>query len=567
MRQPRAALTALDSQYRFEYELEGNHYNQSMNKENLVLQSLNMTEQKGTADDICVRHNSLFYSQKLPALMHRLMAPLAKVSIAYRIAASFTVLIVTGIGLLGAVVLGYQNELMKEQVSYHGASLVQQLSHSATEPLFTDDLFSLQVLVNRLVTDEQIYGASIYDEKRLPLFASGSIPPSGIEKLINGQGQKLGQTDSLFWQDQSESSPIDLVSFVAPVSFNQVVAGYALVTLSAQTLRSSFQQTMKVLVVASLVMMVLAISLAYWISRRLALPVTALVSATEDLARGEFSTRIQWQRQDELGQLAEAFNRMSHSLHEKQQMEGVLSQFVADDVAKSIMSDLGKVNIGCERVDASVLFVDIVGYTELAESSSTEDVVEILNEYLAYFTLCSQLFFGTVDKFIGDCAMVIFGAPRLNSDHRFNAIACATVMLRLLKRINNLRSQRGQQAIDVRIGINSGEMMAGYVGARQRMEYTVIGDTVNVASRLSRMANPGQIIVGEDVVEDSSLQGRVAFSPYEEVTVKGRRGLTKTFLIDEIDGQYQRTMDTMIDDVLRQTNQSALPKVFEKNVS
>ncbi len=567
MRQPRAALTALDSQYRFEYELEGNQYNQSMNKENLVLQSLNMTEQKGTADDICVRDNSLSYSQKLPALMRRLMAPFAKVSIAYRIAASFTVLIVTGIGLLGAVVLGYQNELMKEQVSYHGASLVQQLSHSATEPLFTDDLFSLQVLVNRLVTDEQIYGASIYDEKRLSLFASGSIPPSGIEKLINGQGQKIGQTDSLFWQDQSESSPIDLVSFVAPVSFNQVVAGYALVTLSAQTLRSSFQQTMKVLVVASLVMMVLAISLAYWISRRLALPVTALVSATEDLARGEFSTRIQWQRQDELGQLAEAFNRMSHSLHEKQQMEGVLSQFVADDVAKSIMSDLGKVNIGCERVDASVLFVDIVGYTELAESSSTEDVVEILNEYLAYFTLCSQLFFGTVDKFIGDCAMVIFGAPRLNSDHRFNAIACATVMLRLLKRINNLRSQRGQQAIDVRIGINSGEMMAGYVGARQRMEYTVIGDTVNVASRLSRMANPGQIIVGEDVVEDSSLQGRVAFSPYEEVTVKGRRGLTKTFLIDEIDGQYQRTMDTMIDDVLRQTNQSALPKVFEKNVS
>ena len=122
-----------------------------------------------------------------------------------------------------------------------------------------------------------------------------------------------------------------------------------------------------------------------------------------------------------MGQLADALNNMSRSLHQKQQMEGVLSRFVADDVAKTMMDDLDKVNIGCERVDASVLFVDIVGYTELAEKATTEEVVELLNEYLAYFTLCSQLFFGTVDKFIGDCAMVIFGAPRINSDHRFNA--------------------------------------------------------------------------------------------------------------------------------------------------
>src|SRR5690606_17425380 len=127
---------------------------------------------------------------------------------------------------------------------------------------------------------------------------------------------------------------------------------------------------------------------------------------------------------------------------------------------------------------------------------------ELLNEYFAYFTLCGRLFFGTVDKFIGDCAMIVFGAPKHNPDHRFNAIACASVMLRLLEQVNELRRERGQREVQVRIGVNSGEMMAGIVGGSQRMEYTVVGDTVNVASRLSRIARPGEMVVGEAVSRD-----------------------------------------------------------------
>jgi adenylate cyclase len=504
---------------------------------------------------------AIVYSQFKQALL-LMRQRLSKLSIVYRIAASFTVLIVVGMGLLGAVVLTYQNNLMREQVNQQGRSLVTQFAHSATEPLFTDDLFSLQVLVNQLVTDAQIRGAVVFDENNQTLFASGDVPALTRQLFASGNVDNA-IVEGIFWQTADDQNLVDLVSFATPISFKGVVAGHALVTLTAESLHSSFQHTMRVLVFATVAMMLLAISIAYWLSRRLAKPVTTLVSATEALARGEFSTHITWQRTDELGQLAQALNNVSQSLHQKQQMEGVLSRFVADDVAKTMMDDLDKVNIGCVKVDASVLFVDIVGYTELAERASTEAVVELLNEYLAYFTLCSQLFFGTVDKFIGDCAMVIFGAPRLNSDHRFNAIACATVMLRLLGRINDLRQQRGQQKIDVRIGINSGNMMAGFVGARQRMEYTVVGDTVNIASRLSRMAEPGEIIVGEDVVQDQSLQGRVHFAAHREVTVKGRRGKTRTYHIVSIDAQYQRTMDTMIDDVLRHNRPSNLPDLTD----
>lgn len=493
--------------------------------------------------------------------LKREISKVPSLSIAYRIAASFAVLIVIGMGVLSLFILSNQTDLMRKQISSQGQTLVNQFAHSATEPLFTDDLFSLEVMVNQLTTDSLIVNAIIFDENKNKVISGGTNQFIPVEKFSRESQFQSGE--GVFWNGIDDSKEQNLVAFVSPISFQGVVAGYASITLKADTLRSAHQQTMKVLFAVILAMMVVALSIAYWMSRQLAKPVTTLVNATQSLAKGEFNVHIDWHRRDELGQLAKALNNMSRSLHEKQQMEGVLSRFVADDVAKNLLNDLDKVDIGCEKVDASVLFVDIVGYSELAEKTNTETVVALLNEYLAYFTLCSQLFHGTVDKFIGDCAMVIFGAPRLNQDHRFNAIACATVMVRLLDQVNAIRCEEGKQKIDVRIGINSGEMMAGYVGAHQRMEYTVVGDAVNIASRLSRLADPGQIIVGEEVVQHESLKDRVVFTSHNQVTVKGRKGVTNTFLIESIDPQWLRTMDTMIQDVLQRSKSK---RATEQNV-
>lgn len=474
-----------------------------------------------------------------------------QIPIAYRLAASFTLVIVMGMGLLSALVLSYQQNLMREQINQYGTTIVSQFAHSATEALFIDDLFTLQVMANNLTSDPQVLGAALYDERGDQLFAAGHIPQRPLEEVIASGRSISGEMSSLEWQQTRTDTDRALISFIAPISFKDVVAGHAMISMSVASIQASFEQTARVLLLAAIVMMLLGIAVAAWMSRRMAKPVEQLVAATDVLASGRYDVHLDTSRRDELGKLSAAFNRMARSLREKHQMEGLLSRFVADDVAQAVLSDLDKVDVGCSRVDASVLFVDIVGFTELAESCTAEEVVELLNEYFAYFTVCSRLFFGTVDKFIGDCAMVIFGAPRKNPDHRFNAIACASVMLRLLEQINDRRRQRGLREINVRIGINSGEMMAGIIGASQRMEYTVVGDTVNVASRLSRLAKPGDMVVGEAVSEDSSLRGRVSFASSDEVTVRGRKGVIRTYRIDSIAPEYQRTMDTMIADILK----------------
>lgn len=471
-----------------------------------------------------------------------------EIPIAYRLAASFTVLVVVGLGVLGALVLTYQGNLMRQQIDEYGNTIVRQFAHSVTEPVFIDDHFTLQVITSNLIADPQIVGAAVFDEDGDKLFAAGELADQVmaglVQRELENEDYKLAPSGRRLGEEGG------VVSFLAPVSFQNVVAGHALVSLSIGTIQSSFEATARVLVIAAVLMMLLSIAIAAWMSRRIARPVEDLVEATDRMGSGDYDINLDTSRRDELGELAAAFNRMARSLREKHQMEGVLSRFVADDVAKTMLSDLDKVTIGCERVDASVLFVDIVGFTELAESTCADELVNLLNEYFAYFTTCSRLFFGTVDKFIGDCAMIIFGAPKPDVDHRFNAIACASVMLRLLEEVNRIRRERGEREVQVRIGVNSGEMMAGIVGGSQRMEYTVVGDTVNVASRLSRLAEPGDMVVGEAVSQDESLQGRVTFSAEDEVTLRGRKGSIKTYRVAAIAPEYQRTMDTMIQDIL-----------------
>jgi len=464
-----------------------------------------------------------------------------RIPIAYRLAITFTLLIVVGMGVLSAVVLRYQTNLMHQQIDRFGGTIAEQFARSATEPLFTDDLFTLQVMTNNLMADEHILGAAVFNDAGAPLFETGAVPVAELAGALDASSSQI--------HTQIPVMGSDLTAFAAPISFKEVVGGHAVVTVSTASVQESFQQTISVLAAATAAMTLLGVAIAYWMSRRTAQPVNALVEATDRVAQGDYNLQLA-PRRDEFGHLGAALQRMAGHLRERNQMAGILSRFVADDVAKTMLDDLDHVELGCKPVEASVLFVDIVGYTRLSESLGTEELVELLNEYFAYFTVCSRLFFGTVDKFIGDCAMIIFGAPKPDPDHRFNAIACAVVMTRLLKQLNQRRRAQGLREVEVRIGVNSGEMMAGIVGGAQRMEYTVLGDTVNVASRLGRLAEPGEVRVGGATVNHESLKDRVEFTALGETVLRGRTQPTRVYGIERVAPQHQLTMNTLIEDIL-----------------
>ena len=473
-----------------------------------------------------------------------------RLPIAYKLALSMGLIVILGMGVLGTVMVTYQNELMRRQINEYGVTIASQYAASATEPVFTDDQFGLQVLTANLVSDPRILGAAIYESEGRALVQVGEVPSlkdADVSPRSEIEGGRYGSWDWLRYTSRGEEQ---LVSFLTPVSFKGVEAGQALVTFSRASVSHGFQRAIRALVLVTVALMLLSMGIAYWMSHRLARPIKSLVAATDELGRGNFDVHLAETRRDELGQLIEAVNRMSDSLREKQHMQGVLSRVVDDNVAKKMLSGFDQSEIGSERVEASVLFVDIVGFTGMAERATSEEVVALLNEYFAYFTQCSRLFFGTVDKFMGDCAMVIFGAPQHTSEHRFNAVGCAVVMQRLMQRLNQERGLRGLAPVRVRIGINSGEMMAGILGAQDRMEYTVVGDSVNLASRLCDVAAADEIVIGEAVYDHPSLVERVMVEPFAEVTVKGKAEPQHTYKVTSIATEHQRMMDMMINDIL-----------------
>ena len=183
---------------------------------------------------------------------------------------------------------------------------------------------------------------------------------------------------------------------------------------------------------------------------------------------------------------------------------------------------------GVSRV-ATVMFVDIRGFTPMSENTPPDEVLQMLNEY---FEMVVGIVFrheGTVDKFMGDGIMVIYGAPVAYPDHPIRAVRAALEIRTELKAFNRKRTAEAKQEIQVGIGINSGSLVAGYIGSSQTMSYSVIGDTVNTASRLCAAAREGQIIVSQDAYEQ--IDGYFEAEEIEPVHAKGKISPIRVFNI------------------------------------
>ena len=207
---------------------------------------------------------------------------------------------------------------------------------------------------------------------------------------------------------------------------------------------------------------------------------------------------------DELGELAASLGTMASSLQssearieEEAKLRSDLSRYLSHDLVQQIVSGAHSLELGGQRRAITVLFADVVAFTPLAETRPPEVVVALLNEL---FSLLSEIVFrhgGTIDKFIGDCVMAVWGAPIASDDHAHKALEAAEDMMRFLENANPSWQEKYGITIRLAVGVNTGAAIVGNVGSDKRMEYTVIGDTVNVAARLEGIAGPNQILVGE----------------------------------------------------------------------
>ena len=206
-------------------------------------------------------------------------------------------------------------------------------------------------------------------------------------------------------------------------------------------------------------------------------------------------------------------------------------RLLSPDLAEMVVSGKLTVEKGGVSRTATVAFIDIRGFTAMSENAPPDEVLQMLNEY---FEMVVFRYEGTVDKFIGDEIMVIWGAPVSHEDDPVRSVRAALAIHEELKTFNQKRILEGKQAIPIGIGINTGTLVAGYIGSSQTMSYSVIGDTVNTASRLCGAAKAGQIIISEntfglvqdvfDVEKIEAIHAKGKFNPLKVYNVTGEKG-------------------------------------------
>lgn len=230
-------------------------------------------------------------------------------------------------------------------------------------------------------------------------------------------------------------------------------------------------------------------------------------------------------------QAANAIDNMTahEQLAESAVQRSALERFLSPDVVEMITKDPAGVKLGGVNQKVSVMFADIRGFTPLSEKMAPEKIVEVLNEY---FTRVTDTIFdngGTLDKYIGDAVMAVFGAPISKGNDAVNAVKAAVEIQKLLVEMNRDAAARNWPELQVGIGINTGIVTAGNIGSPRRLDYTVIGDTVNTASRLMSNATPGQIMVSRSTADE--LGSRFQLSALPPLKVKGRVELVEAYSV------------------------------------
>jgi len=208
-------------------------------------------------------------------------------------------------------------------------------------------------------------------------------------------------------------------------------------------------------------------------------------------------------------------------LLEKKKLTKIFSKYVSSQVVDELMKNPDSTALGGKKQKTTIMFSDIRGFTSMSETMEPEAIVSLLNEYFSEMSGGILNWNGTLDKYIGDAMMVLFGAPISGDDDELRAVTSAIEMQRKLKKLNEEFLKKGNKTIGMGIGINTGSVVIGNIGSENRLEYTAIGDSVNLASRLCSIAKAGQIIISDftyNIVKDF-----ITVNKLEMVQVKGKQ--------------------------------------------
>ena len=271
------------------------------------------------------------------------------------------------------------------------------------------------------------------------------------------------------------------------------------------------------MLLSALVVILLSSVLVYWLAGRMSKPLEELAHAARHVSQGNYTRRLKVIGNDELSDAASQFNKMVDELQHKEEMREVLGRYLNPELVSDVFESGGASSLLNRKQEVTVLFADMVSFTSFSESTPTEEVVDVLNQHFEVFHSIVDYYGGHVDKYIGDAVMAVFNHPKKNEHHVRNAVMASVAMTEACRKLNILR--KDGEAVTFRVGLNCGDVIIGNIGAAERLEYTVIGNAVNVASRMGGLGEGAEVVLPFATFEAAG--DGFAFQDMGDILVKG----------------------------------------------
>ncbi len=463
----------------------------------------------------------------LTRLLDRLKRTRISIKAQLSIALIFSLLV--SIVILSTVVLTRQRENLYQQTVKTGKVSLTYFANSAKAPLLNNEVLRLNQLIKEATTTEGILYAAIVDRDGI---IQAHTDATLLRKKLNLPEKPMDETHEgafTYFRYTSDKGQ-QVLNMAGPVAYQNKVLGEVDVGVSLDFISDQIRKETLAILLLSVLIIALGVVISIFLGIGFSRPISKLVVATREIGQGNLQYRLDLNRNDELGDLAHSFNFMSAELWKKQLMQESFGKYVGSDIVQMILANPESSWLKGTRNTASVMFTDIRGFTAYSETRQPEEVVEALNEYFEIATRVIIEHGGYVDKFIGDAVMGIFGVPVATENHAEQCVRAAMVMQKEFLAAN----KRGGNPVlpRVGIGINTGPLVAGNLGSQAKMEYTVIGDAVNTASRLNGLAAGGEVIISKSTLEP--IQHLVKVQEREPQKVKGKAEPVQTYKVLEI---------------------------------
>lgn len=452
-----------------------------------------------------------------------------RVSIRTKLSIAIIFILLITILVLSFVILTRQRDNLYQQTVQTGKVSLNYFTSNAKDPMLNNQTLQLSRLVKDASSVEGLLYAVIVDRDGI---VQAHTDLTKLRKPLDlpARPQQVTKEGNISYYSYLDPKGRQVLDLSGPVAYGDKLLGEVHVGVSLDFIGEQIRKESYTVLALSSGIIVLGIVIAIFLGIGFSRPISALVVGTQEIGKGNLKYKIAAKSNDELGDLAQAFNYMSAELWKKQLMQESFGKYVGSDILQMIMANPESQWLKGTRNNASVLFTDIRGFTSYSENREPEQVVEALNQY---FEICTRVILdygGYIDKFIGDAVMGVFGVPVAVENH---AERCVRAALHMQRELKEAAQKSGNDILaKVGIGINTGVLVAGNLGSQVKMEYTVIGDTVNTASRLNGLAGAGEVVISKATLEPIAHLVRV--EEMEPQKVKGKTEAVQVFKVLEI---------------------------------